>query len=281
MKNANEFYIDIGTMNELFAAQATLEGRVQVYNTVQASGNSLNIQNLNALMGGENPTTKLATLNSYIDRALSIYEGHIATDQAIVASNRVIVGQNRSEVIQMRAMQEQANQRLAQKQAEAQMLELKLTEEQNIHQLKQSEYINALQQNKEFIESMTLSQRSFVLQKALITSNDAIIELMINVELDPDFRNGDGVSLVQTANEVGNQTIIEKLAPIAAPESSYSPEMTYVVHNMQDAPKISQFQSESQEVKSMLETINEHMANLNTDEESKVDNVEPIGDTPD
>jgi len=272
MKKANDFYIDTGTMDELFAGQAKLETNVQLYNMIQSGGDPFKIQNLKALMGGENPTEKLTKLNNYIDLALSTYEGHIATDRSIIASNRVIVDKKRAEVIEMRNMQGKYDQQITQKKAEVQMLTIKLVEEQNVQQLKQSEYVNSLQQNKEFIESMTLSQRSFVLQKALLTSTDAIIELMTDVELNPDFRNGDGVSLVQTANEVGNQTIIEKLALIASPESSYPIEFT---HNMQNMPNIGQFQPEHQQ--NIADIINEQIANLQTHEEHKVEDINTTG----
>ena len=96
---------------------------------------------------------------------------------------------------------------------------------------------------------------------------------MTDVELNPDFRNGDGVSLVQTANEVGNQTIIEKLALIASPESSYPIEFT---HNMQNMPNIGQFQPEHQQ--NIADIINEQIANLQINEEHKVDELPPTGE---
>ena len=46
MKKANDFYIDTGTMDELFAGQAKLETNVQLYNMIQSGGDPFKIQNL-------------------------------------------------------------------------------------------------------------------------------------------------------------------------------------------------------------------------------------------
>ena len=44
---------------------AKLETNVQLYNMIQSGGDPFKIQNLKALMGGENPTEKLTKLNNY------------------------------------------------------------------------------------------------------------------------------------------------------------------------------------------------------------------------
>ena len=46
---------------------------------------------------------------------------------------------------------------------------------------------------------------------------------MVDIELDVDFRNGEGVSLMQTAIEVGHEVIINKLKPLVSEESYHPP----------------------------------------------------------
>ena len=53
--------------------------------------------------------------------------------------------------------------------------------------------------------------------------NHEIIQLFKNAELDADFRNGDGISLVQTAISVENHEIINKLKPLTSEESYHPP----------------------------------------------------------
>ncbi len=244
---------NIDAFKQLFTAQEKLEQQVQIYNTVSSTGDHTNVHNAMAIMGGD-PRPQLAELNSHIDQVLGQLETNLATKQAQLAENRTIVNKNREEVVKMRASNQANAEDLKKKQAASTMLQKQIEEKEDQHKSVLLQQKQAMQDNVDMVDSMAIPQRSFVLQKALINNVEEIISLMMSQEVDPHFRNGDGVSLMQTATEVNNQAIIDKLSPSALPKSYMPPVLPTDTENSTKMTKADSTSS-SQPQKTELEKL--------------------------
>jgi CxxC motif-containing protein len=131
------------------------------------------------------------------------------------------------------------------------------------------------------IKLMTPTECSSLLQKALFIQAECIIKLMENIELDADFRNDDGVSLVQTANRPCSKAlygfIMDKLKPLAS-EESYHP-IKKVVKNIVPIPKIDTNLASVQKDKDILNEFVGQMNNINLGNAQEVkDDVKSTGE---
>ena len=252
--------------SKLFAAQEKSQEDVNLYNMFASKGDPIDLQNVVALMGGD-PRPRLTELNNTIDKILKQEEANVVLIQSEIAENKVIMNNNKVPLEGMRSQVLKMEYDFKAKQAESQMLQMKINESKQMHILKIEECNNTLKANSDMIESMTLKQRSFVLQKALIIKQNKIIDLIFDKEVDPNFRNGDGVSLMQTANEVKHQLVIDKLLPYADPSSHLPP----VVELFQSGINVQAVQS--------IDGIIEQMDNLELPNEELKDNeVGPLGE---
>ena len=255
----NEEYI------KLFTAQEKSQQDVNLYNTLAAQGNALNLQNFLLIMGGD-PRPKLSELDALINKILKQEEANVVSIQSQISGNKAIVNNKKAQLEKMRSTVLENEHNFKAKEVESQMLQMKIDKSKQIHILKIKECDSTLKVNTDMIESMNLKQRSFVLQKALIIKDDSIIDLILDKEVDPNFRNGEGVSLMQTANEVKHQLVIDKLLPYADPLAHLPP----VVESFQGGINVQAVQS--------IDGIIGQMANLELpNEEFKDNDVEYLG----
>lgn len=202
-----------------------------------------------------------------IDKELNYLEGILSSKQSENGKEKIEINKLRKEAETLRDNHYQQEKILQQHISNSNTLDLKIKESQvllNEHKLKFDKSKNDI---IEMINVMTLKERSFVLQKALNNKNEDIIQLIKNTDIDADFRNGDGVSLMQTAIEVGHKGIIDKLKPLAS-EESYHP------------PKIETDSINIQKDKDVVDELVGQMNNINHEiqqEHQEVD-VQPTGE---
>jgi hypothetical protein len=231
---------DKDTFNELFAAQAKLQDNVNVYNVVESIGDPIHLKNTLLLMGGD-PRPKLQEMNNYINQCLTSFENRVESQRSENAQKQVEINNLRKQANEIRESHSYQQQYINNKKIEDDTLNVKMKASTELLQDKKLQLQKAQEDNVDYIQSMSLKQRSFVLQKALTTKSDDIIKLMEKVELDADFRNGDGVSLMQTAIEVGHERIIDKLKPLTSEESYHPPKEVMDIANI--LPKTECFQT--------------------------------------
>lgn len=197
-----------------------------------------------------------------VEKEVQAYEKTVTQRESVIANKRMEINQLKNNVntTKQKNIQTETSNLNYQKQLEVSKSKIseksqQLAEISNQHKQKQLD-------NQNYVESLTPKERSFVLQKALDVKNHEIIQLFKNAELDADFRNGDGISLVQTALEVGHHEIINKLKPLASEESYHPPKK--IIETIADLP---------------LETnlINNLVLHLNHIEEIK-DDVQSTGE---
>ena len=213
---------DIDTFDQLFQAQAKLEQNVDLYNTTASLGNPHHLQNVVNLMGGD-PRPKLQELNNYIDTCLKSFETRVEKQRSEIAKQRVTLNSLKRETEETIAHNKKVISSVNNAKAQSDLLGVKIQESNKILAQKKLEFKKSIEANEDMVMSMSPKERSFVLQKALVIKATDIIKLMENAELDANFRNGDGISLMQTAIEVGHEGIIDKLKPLVSEESYHPP----------------------------------------------------------
>ena len=188
-----------------------------------------------------------AQANAEIEQEVQSYENTVTQRESVLANKRIEINSLRTNIntVNQQCIQIETNNKQQQKQLDVSIAKIseksqQLTEISDQYKQKQLD-------NKHYIESLTPKERSFVLQKALNNKNEDIIQLIKNTELDADFRNGDGISLMQTAIEVGHEEIIDKLKPLASEESYHPPEEVMGIANI--LPKTEYFQTTLMEEK--------------------------------
>ena len=269
---------DIDTFNQLFQAQAKLEQNVNVYNSTASLGNPLHLQNVVNLMGGD-PRPKLQEMNNYIDTCLKSFETRVEKQRSENAQKQVEINNLRKQADSMRASNLHKQKYIDNKKVEDGTLDVKIKASTELLQDKKLQLQKAEEDNIDYIQSMSLKQRSFVLQKALTTKSDDIIKLMENFELDADFRNGDGVSLMQTAIEVGHEGIVGKLKPLASEESYHPPKK--VIESMFAIPKVETDPISVQKDKDIVDELVGKIDNVNLDKiEDTKDDMKSTGEHP-
>lgn len=269
---------DRDTFNELFAVQAKLQDHVNVYNVVASNGDPIHLNNTLLLMGGD-PRPKLQEMNNYIDTCLKSFENRAEEQRSANAKNQVEINNLRKQADSMRASNLQKQKYIDDKKVEADTLNLKIIESEKIFENSRIELQKANEDNIDYIQSMSLKERSFVLQNALKMKADDVIKLMENVELDADFRNGDGVSLMQTAIEIGYEGIINKLKPLASEESYHPPKK--VIENIVAIPKIETDPINIQKDKDIVDELVGQMNNANLHQVEEVkDDIKSTGEHP-
>lgn len=224
---------DIDTFNQLFQTQAKLEGNVNLYNTTASLGNPNHLHNVMVLIGGVDPRPKLQQMNSYIDTCLKSFEARVAKQRSENAQKQVEISSLKQKADNMRANNLHKKKNIDTYKAESSTLDMKIKASTTLLKDKELQVQKAKEDNLDYIESMSVKERSFVIQKALMNESDEVIQIMSNFNLDPNFRNGDGVSLMQTAIEVGHEEIVEKLEPLASEEAYHPPQKVVMEVNVE------------------------------------------------
>ena len=173
-----------------------------------------------------------AQANAEIEQEVQSYENTVTQRESVLANKRIEINSLRTNIntVNQQCIQIETNNQQQQKQLDVSISKIseksqQLTEISDQYKQKQLD-------NKHYVESLTPKDRSFVLQKALNNKSEDIIQLIKNTELDADFRNGDGISLMQTAIEVGHEEIIDKLKSLASEESYHPPEEVMGIANI-------------------------------------------------
>ena len=269
---------DKDTFNELFAVQAKLQDNVNVYNVVESIGDPIHLKNTLLLMGGD-PRPKLQEMNNYINQCLTSFENRVESQRSENAQKQVEINKLRKQANEIRESHSYQQQYINNKKVEDDTLNVKMKASTELLQDKKLQLQKAQEDNVDYIQSMSLKQRSFVLQKALTTKSVDIIKLMENFELDADFRNGDGVSLMQTAIEVGHEGIVGKLKPLASEESYHPPKK--VIESMFAIPKVETDPISVQKDKDIVDELVGKIDNVNLDKiEDTKDDMKSTGEHP-
>lgn len=169
-----------------------------------------------------------------VDKEVQAYEKTVTQRESVIANKRMEVNnlKNNINATKQKNIQTETSNLNYQKQLDVSKSKINEKSQQL------SEISNQFKQkqldNQNYVESLTPKERSFVLQKALDVKNYEIIQLFKNAELDADFRNGDGISLVQTAISVEHHEIINKLKPLASEESYHPPKK--IIENIDHLP---------------------------------------------
>lgn len=169
-----------------------------------------------------------------VEKEVQAYEKAVTQRESVIANKRMEVNnlKNNINATKQKNIQTETSNLNYQKQLDVSKSKIneksqQLSEISNQYKQKQLD-------NQNYVESLTPKERSFVLQKALDAKNHEIIQLFKNAELDADFRNGDGISLVQTAISVENHEIINKLKPLTSEESYHPPKK--IIENIDNLP---------------------------------------------
>ena len=197
---------DYQKISQLLTQRDTFQKDVNIFNMV--SSNSL----AQALFAHARPN--LENANAQLSSIFQRLENNLNTLKSQVASNVSIVNDQKSKVTGVTNQINSIKSELSNLEVQNQSLQTKISEVRRSNQLKQKEYYAMVQAKLDLINSMTPKQHSFILQKALEAKNDEIISLFINTELDPNFKNAEGISLIQTAQDMHNQQVIDVLGEL-------------------------------------------------------------------
>lgn len=208
--------------NQKFKEQEKLESYVSIRDFTILNCDSHAARNIEILMNG-NPKPKLDAVNSQLDEALTFFENGIAKQRSNNAKEIIEINGLRVESDKISSGILQKQKFFDSKKTELESIDFKLKESNKIFEANQLQLEKTKKEKLSMVESMTPKQRSFILQKAIKMQDEGIIKLIINFDLDADFRNGSGESLMQTASQFENKVVMDKLKPLASKESYHPP----------------------------------------------------------
>jgi|GEM_PF-5888779 len=170
-------------------------------------------ENMGRIFGGtrEQHIEWLNQANSIVNEQLKYLQDYANQAEETVAQNLIISQRNRAKTDSYKIENLLLQQRIKDQEFGLREIEAKVNETKCQQVLLEHELESLNVTKLSFLYNITPSQKSFLLQTAIITGKEDIIDLIISSDYNPNFQRGDKEGLVHTAIRLDKKHLVQKI----------------------------------------------------------------------